>query len=67
MNNVEFIDGIPVRGSKYIKFIITEWCILEDCNQPECHNCYPVLNCNKHKKCIKEGICKFIPIPKKKI
>ena len=46
--------------------MITEWCVLGDCNQPECHHCFPVKDCKKHQECIKNGTCKFIPIPKEK-
>ena len=29
-------------------------CVLEDCNLPKCHNCFPVKNCRcNHYKCIK--------------
>ena len=45
--------------------MITEWCVLGDCMQPECHHCYPVKNCKKHQLCIDDGTCKYIPIPKK--
>lgn len=31
------------------------YCILEDCNRENCHNCFPVLGCTKHKKCIEQG------------
>ncbi len=32
-------------------------CVLEDCNLPNCHNCFPVKNCRcNHYKCIKEGV-----------
>ena len=34
------------------------YCILGDCNNLWCHNCYPIKNCNIHGKCIKNGICK---------
>ena len=60
MNNVKFINNIPYRGF----FMITEWCVLGDCIQPECHHCFPVNGCNKHEECRKNGTCKFIPIPK---
>ncbi|VVU95068.1 GDP-mannose 4,6 dehydratase [seawater metagenome] len=33
------------------------WCVLEDCNHPECHHCFPVKNCSKnHPECI-NGTC----------
>ena len=59
-NTVRFENGFPMRGM----FLITEWCVLGDCSQPECHHCFPVVNCQKHKLCIEEGTCPFIPIPK---
>lgn len=60
MDKIRFIDNIPYRGF----FMITEWCILGDCNQPECHHCFPVKGCKKHDECIKNGTCKYIPVPK---
>ena len=48
LNTVRFENGIPIRGM----FRITEWCVLGDCSQPECHHCFPVVNCTKHKLCI---------------
>ena len=33
---------------------VSEWCVLGDCLQPECHNCYPVKDCEKHEVCVKE-------------
>ena len=62
MDNIRFENGIPIRGL----FMITEWCVLGDCMQPECHHCYPVKNCKKHDLCKKEGTCSYIPIPKEK-
>lgn len=62
MDNIRFENGIPYRGI----FMITEWCVLGDCMQPECHHCYPVKNCKKHDLCRNEGTCKFIPIPKER-
>ena len=41
---------------------VTEWCILGDCMQPECHHCYPVKECEKHELCKEEGTCDFIKI-----
>ena len=41
LNTVRFENGIPIRGM----FMITEWCVLGDCSQPECHHCFPVVNC----------------------
>lgn len=52
-------DGQPMRGI----FMITEFCILGDCWQPECHHCFPVKSCNKHKICKEGGIHEFISIP----
>ena len=49
---------IKTRGM----FIITDWCVLADCNQPECHNCFPVKSCEKHDYCIDHGKYKYIPI-----
>ena len=62
MDKIKFLKGIPYRGF----FMITEWCVLGDCMQPECHHCFPVKNCKKHQLCIDEGTCKLIPIPKNK-
>ena len=62
MDQIVFRNKIPYRGF----FMITDWCVLGDCNQPECHHCFPVKNCKKHQECIKNGTCKFIPIPTKK-
>jgi len=59
-NTIRFENGIPMRGM----FMIREWCVLGDCSQPECHHCFPVINCKKHKLCIEEGTCPLIPIPK---
>ena len=39
--------------------------VCEGYNQPECHHCFPVKDC-KNQECIKNGTCKFIPIPKEK-
>ena len=58
-NNVVFKNNVPYRGL----FVITEWCVLGDCNQPECHHCYHVKGCKKHQECIDNGTCTFIPIP----
>ena len=54
-----FVNGKPIRGI----FMITDWCILGDCSQPECHHCFPVKNCQIHDLCKKEGKCDFIPVP----
>tara|TARA_Y100000389_G_scaffold65547_1_gene61644 strand:+ start:1650 stop:1844 length:195 start_codon:yes stop_codon:yes gene_type:complete len=45
-----------------IKIEQTEFCILGDCNQEVCHHCFPVINCKKHKICIKYGCCPLIKI-----
>lgn len=31
------------------------FCVLEDCDRPNCHHCFPVKNCKEHHKCINEG------------
>jgi len=62
MDKVFFYRGLPRRGM----FLITDWCVLGDCMQPECHHCYPVKNCKKHDLCLKEGTCSYIPIPNEK-
>ena len=59
MNTVTFRNGIPYRNC----FMITEYCMLGDCSQIECHHCFPVKDCKKHNICLTEGTCKFIPIP----
>ena len=61
--NVIFIDNRPYRNYGSIKIAITEWCSLGDCNQAECHHCFPVKNCIKHNFCVKHGCCPLIPIP----
>lgn len=61
MKDIIFINNIPTRGG----FMITEYCILGDCSQPECHHCFPVKDCSKHHICITEGTCELIEIPKK--
>jgi len=60
MKEIKFINGIPYRGF----FMITNWCILGDCNQNECHHCFPVKNCKIHLLCKNEGFCNYLPIPK---
>ena len=65
MDNIKFINSIPIRNYGQISFTITEWCVLGDCMQKECHHCYPIKDCNKHELCINEGTCEFITIPKK--
>ena len=64
--NIIFKDGVPYRNYGMYSVLISEWCILGDCMQPECHHCYPVKDCKRHDLCIKEGTCKLIPIPKLK-
>lgn len=59
MENVFFKNGNPYRGF----FAITEWCVLGDCSQPECHHCFHVKGCKKHSECIENGTCVLIPIP----
>ena len=59
MNSITFRNGFPYRGC----FLISEYCVLGDCSQIECHHCFPVKNCPKHKICIEQGTCSFIPIP----
>jgi hypothetical protein len=61
MEDIIFRDGFPYRGC----FLVTEYCVLGDCSQPECHHCFPVKNCKKHKICEINGTCQFIEIPKK--
>jgi len=42
------------------------FCCLGDCNQNECHHCYPVENCSmNHEYCLKNGCCPEIFIEKK--
>jgi len=65
-SNIYFENRLPIRKKGLISFIITELCVLGDCYQPECHHCFPVKDCKKHKLCITDGTCKFIPIPKEK-
>ncbi len=37
------------------------WCILGDCSKPNCHHCYPVINCRfSHDFCIRNGCCREI-------
>ena len=31
------------------------YCVLQDCNRENCHNCFPVIDCTEHKLCIEEG------------
>ena len=46
---IEIID-------KIISFVYhPSYCVLEDCNRPSCHNCFPVTNCLEHEKCINYG------------
>ena len=34
------------------------WCVLGDCNQPQCHHCFPVKNCSEnHSYCKENGTC----------
>lgn len=33
------------------------YCVLRDCNDSRCHNCFPVKDCNIHDICINEGTC----------
>ena len=40
--------------------LVTEWCVLGDCMQAECHHCYPVKECVKHELCKEEGDCELI-------
>ena len=54
MDNIKFYKKKPYRDYGLIKILISEWCILGDCNQPECHHCFPVKNCKKHNLCINE-------------
>tara|TARA_Y100000589_G_C27115665_1_gene614142 strand:+ start:843 stop:1037 length:195 start_codon:yes stop_codon:yes gene_type:complete len=44
-------------------FYFTSWCGNGDCDQPWCHRCYPVLNCNLHANCIENGTFEFMPVP----
>lgn len=30
------------------------WCVNNECEQPECHRCYPVVGCAEHEKCREE-------------
>ena len=41
---------------------VTEWCVLGDCMQPECHHCFPIKKCEKHELCKEEGECELIKI-----
>ena len=66
MEKIKFENGLAIRRFGAISVIITEWCVLGDCMQPECHHCYPVKKCTKHHLCIDEGTCEYIPIPKPK-
>ena len=68
MNGIKFDekDGHPYRWNDHIRIYVSEWCILEDCMQAECHNCFPVKHCKKHEKCEKEGQFKLLPIQVKK-
>ena len=67
MIKVYFKNNIPYRQIGLISFIISEWCVLGDCYQPECHHCFPVKDCKKHDNCVKDGTCKLLSIPKRKI
>ena len=62
---IEIKNGVIYRLYPGYKVMVTEWCILGDCNQPECHHCFPVKNCKKHELCIREGTCELIDIKKK--
>jgi hypothetical protein len=66
INNVDILFNNKVKTNIDVKrngiFIISEFCILGDCSQKECHNCFPVKGCKKHIICIEEGTCSFIPI-----
>lgn len=43
-------------GNKIINFVYAPmYCVLEDCNRPNCHHCFPVKNCREHKICLDEG------------
>ncbi len=43
-------------ANKIINFVYAPmYCVLEDCNRPNCHNCFPVKNCKEHQKCLEEG------------
>jgi len=61
--DIKFIDGLPYRTNGFISFLISEWCVLGDCMQAECHHCFPVKDCKKHDICKIDGTCKYIPIP----
>jgi len=42
------------------------YCVLEDCNRIECHNCFPVINCSfNHSKCKEYGMCDEIDTTKR--
>ena len=45
MKKIKFFNKFPLRGY----FMITEWCVLGDCMQPECHHCFPVNKCENMK------------------
>ena len=51
---METFDNLVL--SKILKFAYgPTYCVLEDCNLPNCHHCYPVINCNEHQECINQG------------
>jgi hypothetical protein len=31
------------------------WCATNDCDQEECHRCFPREGCHDHEKCVTEG------------
>ena len=45
------------------------WCVLEDCNRPNCHHCFPIKNCiYEHEYCKKVGECtEYVEVLIKKI
>ena len=45
-NKIEY----KVRNYDGYSIQVSEWCVLGDCLQPECHNCYPVKDCEKEDK-----------------
>lgn len=56
------IDSLKSKPKIRNGFMVTDWCILQDCNQPECHNCFPVKGCSEHDLCKTDGCCAPIPI-----
>ena len=48
-NKIEY----KVRNYGGYSIQVSEWCVLGDCLQSECHNCYPVKYCEKHELCKK--------------